>query len=96
MFALAEDEVLSRTRGLEAELAEARSKIKQLESRIETDALLDIFNRRGFERELTRAVFAGEPLPKDRGRRFHRSRRLQVHQRSIWPSCRRCNFKSRG
>jgi diguanylate cyclase (GGDEF)-like protein len=56
MFALAEDEVLSRTRGLEAELAEARSKIKQLESRIETDALLDIFNRRGFERELTRAV----------------------------------------
>ncbi len=56
MFALAEDEVLSRTRGLEAELAEARSKIKQLESRIERDALLDIFNRRGFERELTRAV----------------------------------------
>jgi len=56
MFALAEDEVLSRTRGLEAELAEARSKIRQLESRIETDALLDIFNRRGFERELTRAV----------------------------------------
>ncbi|MGD0332144.1 MAG: GGDEF domain-containing protein [Xanthobacteraceae bacterium] len=53
---MAEDEVLSRTRGLEAELAEARSKIKQLESRIETDALLDIFNRRGFERELTRAV----------------------------------------
>ncbi len=40
MFVLAEDEVLSRTRGLEAELAEARSKIKQLESRIETDALL--------------------------------------------------------
>ncbi|MFY9895201.1 MAG: GGDEF domain-containing protein [Xanthobacteraceae bacterium] len=56
MFALAEDDVLSRTRGLEAELAEARSKIKQLETRIETDALLDIFNRRGFERELTRAV----------------------------------------
>ncbi len=56
MFALAEDEVLGRTQGLEAELAEARSKIKQLESRIETDALLDIFNRRGFERELARAV----------------------------------------
>jgi len=56
MFALAEDEVMSRTRGLEAELAEARSKIKQLESRIETDALLDIFNRRGFERELARAL----------------------------------------
>ncbi|HMK70596.1 MAG TPA: GGDEF domain-containing protein [Xanthobacteraceae bacterium] len=56
MFASAKDEVLSRTQGLEAELAEARAKIKQLESRIETDVLLDILNRRGFERELMRAV----------------------------------------
>ena len=54
VFAVAEDEVLSRTRGLEAELVFSQG--KQLESRIETDALLDIFNRRGFERELTRAV----------------------------------------
>lgn len=50
------DEVLSRTATLEAELSAARSKIKQLESRIETDVLLDIYNRRGFERELARAV----------------------------------------
>jgi diguanylate cyclase (GGDEF)-like protein len=49
-------EVLSRTATLEAELSAARSKIKQLESRIETDVLLDIYNRRGFERELARAV----------------------------------------
>jgi diguanylate cyclase (GGDEF)-like protein len=56
MFALAKDEVQSRTERLEAELAEARSQIKRLESRIETDALLDIANRRGFERELARAV----------------------------------------
>ena len=56
MFALAKDEVQSRTQRLEAELAAARSQIKQLESRIETDALLDIANRRGFERELERAV----------------------------------------
>ena len=69
MFALAENEVLSRTRGLEAELAEARSKIKQLESGIETDALLDIFNRRGFEPELTRAVLQVNRT-KDRSRLF--------------------------
>jgi diguanylate cyclase (GGDEF)-like protein len=56
MFALAKDGVQSRTERLEAELREARSQIKQLESRIETDALLDIANRRGFERELARAV----------------------------------------
>jgi diguanylate cyclase (GGDEF)-like protein len=56
MFALAKEEVQSRTERLEAELAAARCQIKELESRIETDPLLDIANRRGFERELTRAV----------------------------------------
>lgn len=56
MFAWARDKVRGRTHRLESELAEARSKIKQLESRIETDALLEIFNRKGFERELTRAI----------------------------------------
>lgn len=56
MVVLARDEVRSRTQMLEAELAEAHSQIKQLESRIETDALLDIFNRRGFERDLARAL----------------------------------------
>jgi diguanylate cyclase (GGDEF)-like protein len=41
---------------LEAELAAARTKVAELESKIETDPLLDILNRRGFERELKRAV----------------------------------------
>jgi diguanylate cyclase (GGDEF)-like protein len=50
------DELESRYRRLAAELAAARSKIRELESRVETDALLDILNRRGFERELTRAI----------------------------------------
>jgi len=54
MFALAEAE--SRMRALEAELASARERIKHLESLIETDALLDVLNRRGFERELKRAI----------------------------------------
>jgi diguanylate cyclase (GGDEF)-like protein len=44
---------------LESELAAARTKVAELESKIETDPLLDILNRRGFERELKRAlVFA--------------------------------------
>ena len=41
---------------LEAELAAARAKVVELESKIEADPLLDILNRRGFERELKRAL----------------------------------------
>jgi diguanylate cyclase (GGDEF)-like protein len=41
---------------LEAELAAARTKVTELESKIESDPLLDILNRRGFERELKRAL----------------------------------------
>jgi diguanylate cyclase (GGDEF)-like protein len=41
---------------LEAELAAARIKVAELESKIESDPLLDILNRRGFERELKRAL----------------------------------------
>jgi diguanylate cyclase (GGDEF)-like protein len=52
----ASEEVESRTRTLEAALAAAQSQIRHLESLIETDALLDILNRRGFERELKRAI----------------------------------------
>lgn len=43
-------------RRLEAELAEARSQIAELRASAETDFLLDVLNRRGFARELTRAV----------------------------------------
>jgi diguanylate cyclase (GGDEF)-like protein len=46
----------SRARMLEAALAAAQIQIRHLESLIETDALLDILNRRGFERELKRAI----------------------------------------
>ena len=41
---------------LEAELAAARAKVVELESKIESDPLLEILNRRGFERELKRAL----------------------------------------
>jgi diguanylate cyclase (GGDEF)-like protein len=41
---------------LRHELAEARAKIAELELRADVDPLLDILNRRGFERELTRSL----------------------------------------
>jgi len=41
---------------LRHELAEARAKIAELERRADVDPLLDILNRRGFERELTRSL----------------------------------------
>jgi diguanylate cyclase (GGDEF)-like protein len=41
---------------LKAELAEARRTIAVLEARADVDALLDILNRRAFERELKRAL----------------------------------------
>ncbi len=45
-----------RLRRVRAELARARGRIVELEGWAETDFLLDILNRRGFERELTRAL----------------------------------------
>jgi diguanylate cyclase (GGDEF)-like protein len=45
-----------RLEELEAELLAARVKVAELESKIESDPLLDIPNRRGFERELKRAL----------------------------------------
>jgi diguanylate cyclase (GGDEF)-like protein len=41
---------------LQAELASVRAKLAQLEATANIDPLLDIFNRRGFERELRRAL----------------------------------------
>jgi diguanylate cyclase (GGDEF)-like protein len=41
---------------LQAELAHARQRIEELQAAAERDFLLDIFNRRGFARELSRAV----------------------------------------
>ena len=41
---------------LKAELTAARAKIAELEARADVDPLLDILNRRGFERELKRSL----------------------------------------
>jgi diguanylate cyclase (GGDEF)-like protein len=46
----------TRIKELEQELADARERIKVLEARLETDPLLNVLNRRGFERELKRAL----------------------------------------
>jgi diguanylate cyclase (GGDEF)-like protein len=43
-------------RGLRAQLAQAQARIDQLEASADTDFLLEILNRRGFERELNRSV----------------------------------------
>jgi diguanylate cyclase (GGDEF)-like protein len=43
-------------RRLRLELAKARAEIEQLKATAETDFLLDILNRRGFERELARSI----------------------------------------
>ena len=43
-------------RRLRARLARAQARIEELQASAETDFLLDILNRRGFERELTRSI----------------------------------------
>lgn len=43
-------------RRLKAELAKAEARIKELQASADTDYLLDIPNRRGFERELQRSI----------------------------------------
>jgi diguanylate cyclase (GGDEF)-like protein len=43
-------------RRLKTELAKAAARIEQLEASADTDFLLDIHNRRGFERELNRSI----------------------------------------
>jgi diguanylate cyclase (GGDEF)-like protein len=46
----------STIRRLKAELAKARARIEELQASADTDFLLDIPNRRGFERELQRSI----------------------------------------
>jgi diguanylate cyclase (GGDEF)-like protein len=46
----------SMVRRLKAQLAEAQARIEELEASADTDFLLDILNRRGFERELNRSI----------------------------------------
>ena len=49
-------EAKSAVRRLRQELAKARAEIEQLRASAESDFLLDILNRRGFERELSRSI----------------------------------------
>src|SRR5262249_5690143 len=46
----------SAIRRLRAQLARAQARIEELQASAETAFLLDIFNRRGFERELARSL----------------------------------------
>jgi diguanylate cyclase (GGDEF)-like protein len=49
-------EAKSAVRRLRQDVAKARAEIEQLKATAETDFLLDILNRRGFERELARSI----------------------------------------
>jgi diguanylate cyclase (GGDEF)-like protein len=52
----AASEARSTIRRLKAQLAEAQERIEALQASAETDFLLDILNRRGFERALNRSI----------------------------------------
>ena len=53
---VAPDDAKAAIRRLRAQLAQAQARIGQLEASADTDFLLGILNRRGFERELHRSV----------------------------------------
>ncbi|MCA6106080.1 GGDEF domain-containing protein [Bradyrhizobium cenepequi] len=50
------NEAKATIRRLRAELAAAQAQVAELQASAETDFLLDILNRRGFERELNRSI----------------------------------------
>jgi diguanylate cyclase (GGDEF)-like protein len=53
---VATSDAKSTVRRLRAELAQAQKRIDELQAHADTDFLLDILNRRGFERELNRSI----------------------------------------
>jgi diguanylate cyclase (GGDEF)-like protein len=53
---VASTDAKSTLRRLRAELAQALKRIDELQAHADTDFLLDILNRRGFERELNRSI----------------------------------------
>lgn len=54
--ALSSETLLAEIERLKAELLEAKWQIAELEARADVDPLTDILNRRGFDRELARAL----------------------------------------
>src|SRR5665213_3486514 len=52
----APDDAKAAIRRLRAQLAKALNRIEELQASADTDFLLDILNRRGFERELNRSI----------------------------------------
>jgi diguanylate cyclase (GGDEF)-like protein len=56
MLPAAPDESKLTIRRIRAQLAQARKRIDELQASADTDFLLDIPNRRGFERELNRSI----------------------------------------
>jgi diguanylate cyclase (GGDEF)-like protein len=54
--AAAKDEAKAEIRRLKSQLAKAYARVEQLQAAADTDFLLNIANRRGFERELSRAI----------------------------------------
>jgi diguanylate cyclase (GGDEF)-like protein len=53
---VASNDARSTVRRLRTELAQAQKRIDELQAHADTDFLLDILNRRGFERELNRSI----------------------------------------
>jgi diguanylate cyclase (GGDEF)-like protein len=54
--AAAPDKAKRQIRKLKAELATAQARVDELQAWADTDFLLNIYNRRGFERELNRSI----------------------------------------
>src|SRR6201996_321383 len=52
----AKDDAKAEIRRLKMQLAKAHARVEQLQAAADTDYLLNIANRRGFERELSRAI----------------------------------------